>query len=221
MVDRAGDPGACAREVIGIGGLKITSSTPRSEPGRGRRPPGNEETSRPVWLTRQVVSRPAPVGETSPSSYRRRARPPRRWYSCWPCAIEANERAVTGLRKKFRFNQRPEQLIAGVALEPPQALRLGGCQTKPRHFYELALDSLKHVVNTHGPSLSWGRTVLLVVQFPIPEQHPCLHPNSGRATSRLPPAMASKLLTSNPLLVRTQRRCRVLRRRRLVKNRLR
>jgi hypothetical protein len=105
------------------------------------------------------------VGETTLSSYRRRARPPRRWYSCGPCAIETNERTVTSLRKKFRFNQRPEQLIADVALEPPQALRLGGCQTKPRHFYELALDSLKHVVDTHGPSPSWGRTVLLVVQY--------------------------------------------------------
>jgi len=102
-----------------------------------------------VWLTRQVVSRPAPVGETNPSSYRRRIRPSRRWNPCRPRTFSSNERAVASLRKKLCFDQRPEQRIAHLALQSPQALRLRGRQTKTRHFHELALYSLKHVVDTH------------------------------------------------------------------------
>jgi hypothetical protein len=102
-----------------------------------------------VWLTRQVVSRPAPVGETTPSSYRRRARPLRRWYPRRTRSIHADKRAVASLREKLGFDQCREQRIADVAIQTPQALRLRGCQPKTRHFYELALYSLKHVLDTH------------------------------------------------------------------------
>jgi hypothetical protein len=59
--------------------------------------------------------------------------------------------AVPSLRKKLRVHQGPEQRIADVALQAPESLGLRRCQSKPRHFYILTLDPLKHVVDTHGP----------------------------------------------------------------------
>ena len=48
--------------TVGVGRLKAFAFNSRSTPGRGRQPPGIEDVSRPLWLTRQVVSRPARVG---------------------------------------------------------------------------------------------------------------------------------------------------------------
>jgi hypothetical protein len=70
------------------------------------------------------------------------------------------------LRKKLGIDQRTEQRIADVALQAPQALGLRGRQAKTGHFDELALDSLKHIVYTHGnlrPSAGSSNRVRLIV----------------------------------------------------------
>jgi hypothetical protein len=65
-------------------------------------------------------------------------------------AIEPNESAIARLRKELRIDEGPEQRIANVALQAPQALRLSGRQSKSGHFHVFTLDSLKHFVETHG-----------------------------------------------------------------------
>jgi hypothetical protein len=62
----------------------------------------------------------------------------------------SNERSVASLRQKFGINQGPEERIAYVALETPEPLRLGRSQSKTRHFDEFALNSLEHLIHTHG-----------------------------------------------------------------------
>ena len=122
--------------------------------------------SRPMWLTRQVVSRPAPVGEQNS----RNCQVVISFQTDQPRgagAIQPDERSVARLRQELRIYEGTEQRVTDVALQPPQPLGLGRCQTQPGHFHELALDPLKHIVHTHtchpfpGPnailSISEGR----------------------------------------------------------------
>jgi len=55
-------------------------------------------------------------------------------------------------------------LVTDGAIEAPEPLCLGRCQSKARHLYELALDSLKHVVYTHG---SPDEDSILFVRAPL------------------------------------------------------
>jgi hypothetical protein len=65
----------------------------------------------------------------------------------WTGAIHPDERAVASLSEEFGVHQRTKQRIANVALEAPQALCLCRCQSKSRHFHELALNPLKHIID--------------------------------------------------------------------------
>ena len=102
-------------------------------------------------LTRQVVSMPAPAGETLSHSHSVVATNGRQLSG--PGAFQSNERAIPSLCEEFRVDERPKQRIADVTLETPQALCLRRRQPKSRHFYELALDPLKHVVDAHRARL--------------------------------------------------------------------
>ena len=104
--------------------------------------------SRPIWLTRQVVSRPAPVGEQNS----RNCQVVISFQTDQPRgagAIQPDERSVARLRQKLRIYESTKQGVTDVALQPPQPLGLRWCQPQPGHFYELALDPLKHIVHTH------------------------------------------------------------------------
>jgi hypothetical protein len=71
------------------------------------------------------------------------------------CAFEPHERSIAGLRQELCVHESAKQGVADVPLEPPEALCLRGSQTKSRHLYELALNSLKHLINTHGLTLPY------------------------------------------------------------------
>ena len=115
--------------------------------------------SRPVRLTRQVVSRSAPVGKNVRSSKSsdqpfelRDCEIPlsaEAVQSCGPGAFHPDKRAVARLCEEFRVNKGTKQCIADIAFKTPEALRLSRRQTKPGHFYELTLDPLKHVIDAH------------------------------------------------------------------------
>jgi hypothetical protein len=66
-------------------------------------------------------------------------------------SIGPNERPIARARQEFGFDESSEKLVADGTVEPPETLGLGRCQAKAGHLYILALDSLKHVVYTHGP----------------------------------------------------------------------
>ena len=97
--------------------------------------------SRPIWLTRQVVSRPAPVGEQNLRNCQVvisfQTDQPRR-----AGAIQPDERSVARLRQELRIYESAKQRVTNVALEPPQSLGLRWCQPQPGHVHELALDPL-------------------------------------------------------------------------------
>ena len=67
-----------------------------------------------------------------------------------PCTFESHERAIPRLLEKPCVDERAQERTAEVALEAPQPLRLSRCQPKTRHLYELPLNPLKDVVDTHG-----------------------------------------------------------------------
>ena len=90
---------------------------------------------------------PAPAGRTLSHGYSIVATNCRKLTR--PGPIQADERAFTSLREKLRVNERPEQRIANIALETPQALCLCRRQPKSGHFHELALNPLKHIVEAH------------------------------------------------------------------------
>jgi hypothetical protein len=100
-------------------------------------------------LTRQVVSLPALAGAKLGDGQRLTSAPnvrePRR-----TSAIETDESPVARAREELRVHKRSQQRIANVALQPPQALGLGGRQAKSGHFHVFTLNSLKHFVDTHG-----------------------------------------------------------------------
>jgi hypothetical protein len=120
------------------------------QPGRGPKP-GSEDTSRQYELTRQVVSLPAPAGETL-SDGCSPIRAAGRCYLARTSAIQSDERAVARLRQELRIDERPEQRFADAALETPQTLCLRRGQPKSGHFHKFPLDSLKHFIDTHKPS---------------------------------------------------------------------
>ena len=108
-------------------------------------------------LTRQVVSVPAPAGETLRNRHRVAAVD--RVDPGGTRALHAHERPVARLSEKLRVDQRAEQRITDLAFKTPEALRLRGGQSKPGHFYELTLNPLKHVINAHRlypVNLNWG-----------------------------------------------------------------
>jgi hypothetical protein len=74
--------------------------------------------------------------------------------------IGFDERSVARLRQELRVDEGAEQFVADGALETPQALRLRGRQSKSGHLTEFALDSLKHVVYTHGSLRPMARSLV-------------------------------------------------------------
>lgn len=101
------------------------------------------------WLTRQVVSRPAPVGKklryseclTTPTivlgPHRQRS-------------ILADERAVAGLRQELCVHECAQQGVTHITIQSPQALGLGSGQPEARHLYEFALNPLQNIIDAHG-----------------------------------------------------------------------
>ena len=77
------------------------------------------------------------------------------------CIIVEDEELAQDVIQSHLENFRDLELVgvfrnaqeADIALQTPQSLGLRRCQSKPRHFYILALDPLKHVVDTHGAPL--------------------------------------------------------------------
>lgn len=67
--------------------------------------------------------------------------------------FRSHERAIARLREEFRIDQSAQECIADVPFKTPQALCLHGSQPKSGHFYELTLNPLKNIVDTHGPSV--------------------------------------------------------------------
>jgi hypothetical protein len=65
-------------------------------------------------------------------------------------SIQSDERPIPGPRQELCINQGPEECIAHIAIEAPQALRLRRGQAKTWHFYEFALYPLEHVIDTHS-----------------------------------------------------------------------
>jgi hypothetical protein len=89
-------------------------------------------------------------------------------------AINPDERAVAGLREELRIHQGAQQRITHVALEAPQALCLRGRQAKSGHFQVFALNSLKHLVDTHGfvsKQVFYGElSGAVLIATPVPAQ---------------------------------------------------
>jgi hypothetical protein len=55
--------------------------------------------------------------------------------------LDAYEHAVTGPEQKLRIDKGTQNRIAELRFEPPQALRLCGCEPETGHFDEFTLDS--------------------------------------------------------------------------------
>jgi hypothetical protein len=64
-------------------------------------------------------------------------------------AVDSNEGTVAPAREEPGVYERFEQFVAEITVQAPEPLRLGGSQAEAGHFYELALHSLKHVLNAH------------------------------------------------------------------------
>jgi hypothetical protein len=71
----------------------------------------------------------------------------------WTCAFHSHECAIARLREEFRVYQGTQKSIADVPFQTPQALCLGGSQSKSGHFYKFTLNPLKNIVDTHEPSV--------------------------------------------------------------------
>jgi hypothetical protein len=68
----------------------------------------------------------------------------------WTSSVRPNECALAGLRQETRLYKGAEQRVAHFSVKPPQALRLCCSEPQSRHFDELPLNPLKHLVDAHG-----------------------------------------------------------------------
>src|SRR5262245_13703837 len=113
---------------------------------------------RPVWLTRQVVSRPTLAGKLRDGQ--------RPLFQCGcrhrSCTFESNERAVARYCQKLRIHQGAEERVAHIPFEPPEALGLRGSQAESRHLDVLTLYSLECFIDAHArPPTRATRNLLL------------------------------------------------------------
>jgi hypothetical protein len=78
----------------------------------------------------------------------------------WQRSVLADERTIPRLRQELCVDQCTKERVTDIAIQSPQTLCLRGSQTEARHFDELSLYSLEHVIDTHG-SFSPSRPVVL------------------------------------------------------------